>query len=230
MLARLESATEIESLRAAILSAAFLNTTDNPVIQAQMRVAYKQLSRHARMKQLSHAPVDLAPMTPERRKSSDERLRLMVDLRHKQHFDVPLETTEKAMKDICYDNRCVSCAFTTPTYQAICTHFTLECLRVRITTLVAKSEQNRYTRLKGWPSGLTAEMERYISNPVAFWVDETDLFYSLGDRLFALYKPVIRPTGRDEMSRYEADQFKIHARSIQRVIRTFRNCDAGILP
>ena len=43
VLARLESATEIESLRAAILSAAVLNTTGNPAIQAQMRVAYKQL-------------------------------------------------------------------------------------------------------------------------------------------------------------------------------------------
>jgi hypothetical protein len=229
-LARLREATDVESLRSAILAAAFLNTPDNPAVQTEMRAAYKRLSRHARMQQLNQAPADLVEMTPERRKSSDERLRLMIDLKNKQYFDVPLEATEKAMKDICYDNRCVSCASTTPAYQAICTNFTLDCLRVRITTLLAQSKKNGYTHLKGWPSGLTAELERYVSNPSRFWLDETDHFYSLGDRLFALHKPVIKPAGRDEKSKYEAGQFKVHSRSIQKVIRTFRNCDAGILP
>eukprot|EP00966_Prymnesium_polylepis_P215340 4987110-Prymnesium_polylepis.5 len=152
-----------------------------------------------------------------------------MDWRLRRGLGLDLETTEEMMKDTCHDNRCTSCAHETPPYQAICQNFMLECLRVRIMTRMQYNVTNKYILLPGWPSGLTDELQRYVDNPIRFWIDETSTFYTLGDRLVALHEPLIKPTGIDKNSKSEARLYLSHASSIQKVISNIRKCDASPL-
>ena len=88
-------------------------------------------------------------------------------------------------------------------------------------------KDNHYTDLPGWDGTLTAAMQRFVENPIRFWLDDPTVFYGLGDRLVALHEPVIKPTGVDRDTKAEARLYRSHAKSIQRVILHIRKCDAA---
>jgi hypothetical protein len=101
---------------------------------------------------------------------------------------------------------------------------------VRFQERLTNDIANGYNRLPGWPADITPAMQRFVNDPIRFWLDETGFLYTLGDRLVDLYERVIKRTKVDQHTKFEAGHYKIHARSIKRVIDNFRKCDAGILP
>jgi hypothetical protein len=225
---QLRDATDTASMRAAILASSHFNTPSHPDIQKEINEALARLSRIKRVSQLTWNH-DGGPILPERRPSNDERVRLILEWRLRRGLGIPLETTEEAMKDICYDSRCTECSSESESYQAVCMTFMLECLRVRIITRMKHDTTNNYTSLPGWDTNLTKAMERYVGNPIRFWLDETATFYGLGDRLVALHEPVVKPTGIDPNTKAEARFFGSHAKSIQKVILNIRKCDAAAI-
>jgi hypothetical protein len=225
---QLRDATDTASLRAAILAASTYNTPAHPDIQAEMNAALSRLSRFTRTDQLTYAN-NTGPIVPERRPSQDERVRLMLEWRLRRGLGIPVETTEEAMEDICHDTRCKRCSSESQSYQAVCMNFMLECVRVRIMTRMHYDTVNHYTDLPGWDATLTAAMQRFVENPIRFWLDEHPVFYGLGDRLVALHESVVKPTGVDGATKFEARMYGSHAKSIQRVILHIRKCDAAPL-
>ena len=225
---QLRRATDAASLKAAVLVAAMYNTSAHPDIQAEIRTALTRISRLTRTNQLTYVN-DGGPLFPERRPSNDERVRLMMEWRLRRGLGIPVETTEDAMKDICYDSRCEHCSAESQSYQAVCMNFMLECVRIRMITRMHYDKVNKYESLPGWDGSLTAVMKRYVEFPIRFWLDESAVFYGIGDRLVALYEPVVKPTGVDRHTKAEARLFRSHAKSIRRVIRNILKCDASPL-
>ena len=226
VLYHLRDAADTASMRAAILAASTYNTPTHPDIQTEMNAALSRLSRVTRTDQLTFAN-NTGPIVPERRPSHDERVRLMMEWRLRCGLGIPIKTTEEAMKDICYDDRCQECSSESQSYQAVCMNFMLECVRVRIMTRMHYDTVNHYTTLPGWDATLTAAMQRFFENPIRFWLDKLAVFYGLGDRLVALHEPTVKSTGVDKNTKAETRLYHSHAKSIQRVILQIRKCDAA---
>ena len=224
--AAVEAATLPATIKAAIVKATPFNTPEHPQIQAAIEKALNRLALATREAQLTDMSEE-GPLPVDRQSSSDKRERLMLEMRLKRNLGVPIGKTADAMRHMCYDTYCKTCATESPKYQAICVNFMLECLAVRVSERLMFDRLNGYRRLV--PADLTNAMRRYVADPVRFWLHETALFYSLGDRLVHLFENVIKPNaaGQSTHKKAEARKFGAHAGSIQHVISNIRKCDAS---
>ena len=224
---RLQEATEVAPLKAAILNASPFNTPAHPEMQVAMEEALRRLSHATRVGQLTISQE--GPIPIERQPSHDERMRLMMEMRLKRSLGMSVAATEDAMRHMCYDTYCATCASESPKYQAICVNFMLECISVRFSERLQFDRKNKYRKLPGFPADLTAAMERYVANPIRFWLHETTLFYTLGDRLVELHGRLIKPSAVGDNAKIEARKYGAHVGSIQQVIKNIRKCDASPL-
>ena len=220
-IAALNAANTEEDIRSALAAVEKWDTGRFPDVQHAIRSARDRMDKLKRFQRLTRRL--MAPPLPniERQTSHQNRLALLADVRGARNLGLDMEKLNTELKNNCYDTFCKQCE-ESPEYATVCLQFMLECLAVRIKTRLDTDAKNGYF----YDPKVTAFMQRFVTNPLRTWVDETAAFYTLPDQLDTAYNTVVLNTtvGRGK-NNYEKNSFKRHIKSIRKMIESIKRCD-----
>ena len=216
-IAALQSATTEAERRAALVQAMPYNTEAHPDVQQAFQTVRQRQHRMG----LLVANFTALPVNPTRQSSHRERMGFLMEAQTRRSLGLDDSILKRAMKDTCKSFRCPDCDAEGASYKSTCLQFMLNCLGVRIQTRLHYDKENGY-RID---PVLTNVMERFVANPVGFWLDEHAQFVTLPDALDLMYVTVVSGTAVDEESRREAKHYNKHAEAIRKVVESIGRCE-----